>query len=208
MPDPVVVAGVLLVLAPLLGLMAVAYPPLIPVWTTTRERHITIVAVHRRAWRVLNAGFALATLGTAAGLVALAVALGSDRRWAAIVGAIATVYAMAGVPWLAVLGIRARTTPALADLGVVHAPPAPVEVLLEAATGGLFATFAIATGLTLAALGTVLAVGGIVAVPVALLAALIAAALTAIQVLTGDSIPAFLYLPSMLIGVALLAGWT
>lgn len=208
MPDAIVVAGILLVLAPLIGLAAVAYPPLIPVWTTTRERHITIVGAHRRAWRVLNAGFALATLGTAAGLAALAVALGADAGRTAVIGALAAVYAMAGVPWLAVLAIRTRTTPLLDDLGVVNQAPARDEQLLGAVMGGLFAAFAVATGLVLVVLGAFLAMGGVVAAPVAWLAAGIAAALTATQVLTGDSIPAFLYLPSMLIGIALLAGWT
>ena len=37
MPDALVLAGVLLVLAPLVGMVPVAYPPLFPVWSATRE---------------------------------------------------------------------------------------------------------------------------------------------------------------------------
>lgn len=209
MPDPLVLAGALLVLAPLVGLVPVAYPPLFPAWTATREGHIAIVGAHRRAWRLLNAGFCLATIGTAAGLAALAVALvPGEPRPAAAVAAVAVAYAMAGVPWLAVLAIRARSTPSLDDLGVAAEPAGHAEILLGAATGGLFAAFALATGPVLVALGVVLAVSGTVAVPVALVAALIAAVATGSQLVTGDTIPAVLYPPTMLLGVALLAGWT
>ena len=75
MPDPLVLAGLLLVLAPLVGSVPVWYPPLIAAWTATREDHIALVGAHRRAWRLANAGFGLATIGTASGLATLAVAL-------------------------------------------------------------------------------------------------------------------------------------
>ena len=208
MPDALVLAGVLLVLAPLVGMVPVAYPPLFPVWSATREGHITLVGAHRRAWRLLNVGFGIATIGTAGGLAALAVALGGDPPLAGAVAALAVGYAMAGVPWLAVLAIRARATPALADLGVTAAPAGPAEILLGAATGGLFVAFALATGPLLVALAVVLALTGTVAAPVALIAALIAAVATGSQVLTGDTVPAVLYMPTILVGIALLAGWT
>jgi hypothetical protein len=44
--------------------------------------------------------------------------------------------------------------------------------------------------------------------PVALVAAAIAAIVVAAYLVTGDSVPAVLYLPTILIGIALLAGWT
>jgi len=206
-PDTVTVAGLLLVLAPVLGLVPVAYPPLLSVWTAPRARHIEIVAAHRRAWRVLNAGFAVATMGTAAGLVALAVALLGTPGWAAVVAGLAVVYLAAGTLWCGVLAIRARTTPALGDLGAAAADPGPAETLLGAATEGLFAAFILVTGPTLIGLCASLAAGGTVAVPVAVVAALIAAASTGSQLLAGDSVPAVLYAPTLLIGVALLAGW-
>jgi hypothetical protein len=208
MPDAIVVAGVLLVAAPLLGLVPVAYPPLFTVWMASRERHIAIIGAHRRAWRLLNAGFGLATIGTAAGLVALAVGLGTDPGLAATVAALAVGYAMAGLLWCAVVAIRARTTLALDDLGVTAAPAGAAEVLLGAATGGLFAAFALVTGPVLIVLGAVLALTGAVAAPVAWLAALIATIATGSQIATGDTIPAVLYFPTLLIGAALLAGWT
>ena len=209
MPDPLVLAGLLLVLAPLVGSVPVWYPPLIAAWTATREDHIALVGAHRRAWRLANAGFGLATIGTASGLATLAAALlPDDRRPAAAVAALAVAYAMAGVPWLAVLAIRSRTTPALDDLGATAAPADHAEILLGAATGGLFAAFVLATGPVLVLLSVVLAASGIVAVPIAIVAALIAAIGTGSQLVNGDTIPAVLYPPTMLLGVALLAGWT
>ncbi len=208
MPDALVVAGALLVTAPLVGLAPVAYPPLFTVWMAPREQHIAIVGAHRRAWRLLNAGFILATVGTAGGLAALAVALEGDPGLAAIVTALAAGYAVAGTLWCAVLAIRARTTPALDDLGATAEPPGDAETLLGAATGGLFVAFALVTGPVLVVLGVVLGLTGTVAAPVAWLAALIAAVSTGSQLVTGDTIPAVLYLPTLLIGIALLAGWT
>jgi hypothetical protein len=124
------------------------------------------------------------------------------------VAALGGAYAIAGALWCAVLAIRARTTPALDDLGVTREPAGVAEVLVGAATGGLFAAFALVTGPVLVALGAVLAVAGTVAAPVGWLAALIAGIAAGSQLLTGDTIPAVLYPPTLLIGVALLAGWT
>jgi hypothetical protein len=208
MPDALAVAGLLLVLSPLIGAIPVAYPPLIPIWTTTRERHIATVASHRRAWHLLNLGFGLATLGTAGGIAALTVALAADAGQAALVVALAVAYLLGGVLWCAVLAIRGRTTPALHDLGAAGAEADAAETLLGAAIGGLFAGFVLVTGPAIVGLCAVLALGGTVSVPVAALAALVAAVATGSQIVNGDTIPAVLYPPTMLIGVALLAGWS
>ena len=50
MPDPSVLAGFLMVIGPLVGGIPIAHPALIPVWSASRERHLAIVASHRRAW--------------------------------------------------------------------------------------------------------------------------------------------------------------
>jgi hypothetical protein len=87
-------------------------------------------------------------------------------------------------------------------------PTEPAETLLGAATGGLFATFSLLTSLALAAIGFTLTLGGGVAAPVAWFAT-VAGVLTAVWLLvTGDIIPAVLYLPTLLLGIALLVGWT
>ena len=46
------------------------------------------------------------------------------------------------------------------------------------------------------------------AVPVAVHAAVVGGVVVAAYLVTGDSVPAVLYLPTILIGIALLAGWT
>jgi hypothetical protein len=205
--DAPTIAAALLVLAPVLGLIPVGYPPLLSVWSATRERHIEIIGTHRRSWHALNAGFCLATLGTGAGLVMLAATLVDDAPVAATTGALAAVYLASGVLWCAVLAIRARTTPALHDLGVTNADPGPAEVLLGAATGGMFAAFIIATAITLLLLCVVLGLGGVVPAVVAIVGAVLAAIALGSQLATGDTVPAVLYLPTLLVGISLLAGW-
>jgi hypothetical protein len=106
------------------------------------------------------------------------------------------------------LAIRARTTPGLHDLGATSAPPGDAERLLGMALGGLFAAYILATSVALVALGVVLAVSGTVALPVAVIVVLIGATALGSQLVTGDTVPAFLYLPTLLIGISLLAGWT
>jgi hypothetical protein len=71
----------------------------------------------------------------------------------------------------------------------------------------LFGTFTLITAAALLALAAIVAVGGVVAAPVALVAAAIAGTVIAAYLVTGDSVPAVLYLPTILIGIALLAGW-
>lgn len=202
------VAGVLLVAGPIIGMIPVAWPPFPSIWAMPREGHIAVVAAHRRGWWLLNAGFALATVSTAGGLAALAGALTGDPARTAALTAAWVAYAMAGVLWCAVLGIRALVTPLLFDLGATDGPPGDAERLMGAANGGMFAMFIVGTGMALIALGTVLALSGGVAAPVALVTAAVGVVAVAVQVITGDTIPAVLYLPTLLVGIALLAGWT
>ena len=117
-------------------------------------------------------------------------------------------YAVGGALWCAVLAIRARTTPALADLVRDGPPTEPGETLLGAAQGGLFAAFVVSTGVALSVLGLTLLVTGGVAAPVAIVTVAAGIAVAVWLAVAGDVIPAVLYLPTLLIGVALLAGWT
>ncbi len=207
MPDPTTLAGILLVAGPFLGAIPVGYPPLVRVWSMARENHVRTVAAHRTAWRLLNGGFVLATVSTAAGLAVLAIAASADERGASILVAATVAYSFAGVLWCAVLAIRSVTTPALLGPGAVDTPPGEAERLLGAATGGLFAAFVLMAGVTLAALGAGLAVTGTIPAIVGLVAAGIAVVVLAAELASGDTIPAVLYLPTMLIGIAVLAGW-
>jgi hypothetical protein len=80
--------------------------------------------------------------------------------------------------------------------------------MFGAALGGLFAAFILASGAALVVLGLTLAVTGAIAAPVAWLAILISAVVIAAFLTTGDAVPAVLYLPTLLVGLALLLGWS
>jgi hypothetical protein len=72
MSSPQAVAGVLLVAGPILGLIPVAHPALLRIWSMPQDAFVTTVAAHRVAWAWLNAGVALASIATSAGLLAWA----------------------------------------------------------------------------------------------------------------------------------------
>lgn len=207
-PDPLAVAGWLLLAGPVIGLVPVANPALVRIWAAPREEHLATVGAHRRAWAALNAGFVVATVATASGLAILALAPGGDPGRTAALIVVAIGYAVGGALWCAVLAIRTRTTPALADLVDAGVPTEPAEGLLGAATGGLFGAFVLLTAGSLVALGLVPAIAGGVAAPVAGLVALAGILFVAWFLRAGDLIPALLYLPTMLVGIALLVGWT
>ena len=208
MPDPLTLAGVLLVAGALCGAAAASHPALWPVWSAPREERLGIVGAHRLAWIMLNAGFLIATVVTAGGLAALATAQAEDAGVTAALAAVIVAYAVGGGLWCAVVAIRSLTTPALADLFARGTDTEPAETLLNAAQSGLFGAYSLLTAVALVGLAVVLAVAGVVAVPVAVVAGLIAGVVIAAYLVTGDSVPAVLYLPTILIGIALLAGWT
>jgi hypothetical protein len=208
LPESITAAGVLLVVGPLVGAIPVANPSLLRVWSASRDDHLAIIGAHRVAWAALNLGFGLATIATAAGLAILLVAADRDTARAAALAAVAIAYALGGVLWCAVLAIRARTTPALADLVREGRPTEPGETLLGAAQGGLFAAFVVVTSMALVVLGLTLLLAGGVTAAVAIATSLVGFAVVAWLLVAGDVVPAVLYLPTMLVGVALLAGWT
>ena len=208
MTDGLTAAGVLLVIGPLAGAACGFYPPMFRVWTVPRDQHLALVRAHHLAWALINAGFTIATVVTAAGLAVLAGSVDADDGSRAVLATAAVVYAIAGALWCAVLAIRARTTPALADLVVAGTPTEPAEILLGAALGGLFGAFVLATGGALVALGLTLTANGDVAPLAGWAASLVAALAIGGYLAFGDMLPAVLYLPTLLVGFALLLGWS
>jgi hypothetical protein len=206
--DAVTVAAALMVVGPAVGTVCLSYPSFWRVWTVPREEHLALVAAHRLAWTMVNVGFTTATVLTAAGLVVLAGSLGVADGPKAILLAGSIAYAIAGSLWCAGQAIRTRLTPALATLVAAGTPTEPAETLLGAVTGGLYSSFMLMTGLALVAIGLTLVAGGGVAAPVAWVVTLLAAgALVGFFALDGF-LPAAIYPPTLLIGLALLAGWT
>ena len=205
MPDPLTVAAVLLVLGPALGLLGFYDRAVWRVWMAPRDEHLRIVAAHRRGWATVNVGFTVATVLTAAGLIVLAGAVDADDGIRAILAADAIAYLLGGTLWLIVLAVRTRTTPTLAGLVAAGSPTEPAESLLGAAIGGLFASFSLIVSGSLVLLGGALAVGGVV-VPVGWLIAVTGALCVVWFLRTDDLIPAVLYIPTLILGLALLGG--
>lgn len=206
MTDDLTIAAALLVVGPVIGATGVASPPLWRAWTAPRDEHLAIVGSHRRAWTLANAGFVFATLVTTAGLVVLAATVDAADGPRATLASVAVIYAMAGALWCAVVAVRNMATPALADMVAAGTPTEPAETLLERAMAGLFAAFTLTTGGALAVLGLTLALDGVIAAPVALLATLIAAVAAGGFLALGDMPPFVLYIPTPLVGLALLLG--
>jgi phosphoglycerol transferase MdoB-like AlkP superfamily enzyme len=207
MTDGITLAALLLVVGPVVGGAGLSNPALFRVWSASREEHLATVLAHRRAWMSINAGLAIATLMTAAGLIVLAGALDVADGPRAILAAAAVVYTIAGALWCSVLAIRTRTTPALAEMVAAGTQTEPAETLLGATLGGLFAAFVLTTGAALLTAGIGLALGGAVAAPVAWFSIVVAVVAIVGFLLSGDMVPAVLYPPTLLIGLALLLGW-
>jgi hypothetical protein len=207
MNDGLTISAVLLVAGPVIGGVAGSNPTLFRVWSAPRDEHLALVRAHRRAWVAINAGFTVATVVTAAGLVLLAGTIEAGDGPRAVLAGAAIVYAIAGSLWCAVLAIRTRSTPALAEMVAAGTPTEPAETLLGAILGGLFAAFTLATGAALVAFGLALALSGGVGAPVTWLTTLIPAVVFVGYLRSGDAVPAVLYLPTLLIGLALLLGW-
>lgn len=202
MNDPQAVAGLLLVAGPVLGLIPAAHPSLLRIWAMPRDAFVATVASHRLAWTWLNAGFTLASIATAAGLLALTGTM-PDRATSAELLACTASYSIGAVLWCAVLAIRTRTTPLLGDLGAGELDR-PEARLLDAGPTGLFQAFVLVTAVSLAGLGSVLLSIGPTPAWVAAALLLTGTAATAWLLRTGDLIPAVLYLPTMLLGITLL----
>jgi len=208
MADAVTIAAALLLVGPIVGGVAVGQPAFIRFWSADRTAQLAIIREHRLGWTVLNAGFLVATLATIAGLTILAAASGGHpvRLAGLLIGTV--VYAFGGAAWSVVLAVRAWMTPALADLVTAGRDTEPAETLLGAALRGLFGAYVLMTSAALLVLGATVLAGGGVAPAVAAIVTVLGL-LDAIWYLrAGDLIPAVLYPPTQLVGLALLAGWT
>jgi hypothetical protein len=208
MPDALTVAAALLVAGPAIGTVCLFSPRFWRVWTVPRDEHLALVAAHRLAWTMANVGFTAAAILTAGGLVLLAGRLNVAEGPRAVLLAASIAYAIAGTLWCALLAIRTRLTPALAALVAAGTPTQPAETLLGAVTGGLYSAFMLTTGIALVAIGLTLVLGGGVAAPVAWAATILAAGALAGFFALDGFLPAAIYPPTFLIGVALLRGWT
>ncbi len=114
------------------------------------------------------------------------------------------VYALAAALWLASLMFRLAVTPdaaaRLVDFGSVD----PAYSAAERWAGGLFAAVTVLAGGSLVALGVAIALGGSLASPVGWFAVLVGTVVVVGYLAVGDMPPFVSYLPTGLLGLALL----
>ena len=87
-------------------------------------------------------------------------------------------------------------------------PTEPAETLVGRLTGGLYSAFMLTTALALVAIGLTLVLGGGIAAPAAWAVTILAAGALAGFFAFDGFLPAAIYPPTLLIGLALLVGWT
>lgn len=194
--------GLLLVVGAGLFLVGASNPRLYRVWTAPDDLALRLIDAHRAAWRWTNALFAVATVLTAAGLWLLVDLVGSDV--APLARGAAVAYLLAAGAWLASLVFRLAVTPAAATSFVATATLDPSYVALGRWSGGLFAAFTIVAGGSLVALGGAILLGGAVLAAVGWFALAIGLVVMGGFLATGDMPPFVAYLPTGLIGLALL----
>ena len=169
------------------------------IWTGPPEISLPLIARHTTIWRLANTGFAVATVLTAAGLFVLPSSLGANGAGLALAAAVG--YAMAGTAWLIALAIRLGRTPGVAATYAANGSVDPAFAPLAALAAVLFATFVVIGCSSLAVLGLAALLGG--ALPAWAGWATLAAGVAILvgYLVTGDTLPAFLYLPTMFLGI-------
>lgn len=197
-------AGILLAGAGLVGVVLVGPTAFIPpaIWTGPQGVSLRLIAEHRRRWRVANAGFIVATILTSAGLFVLPSVVGTKGSSLATAAAVA--FALAGGLWLVTLAIRISVTPSVAAgylaSGVVDPAFAPLAKLGSA----LFIAFVTIGSAALVPLGGAIILGGVLGDGIGWGVALAGIAIVASYLRFGDTLPAFVYMPTTAVGIALL----
>lgn len=170
-------------------------------WTGSPEISLPLIAQHATIWKLANLGFVIATVLTAAGLFVLPASVGQGGSGLAMVAAVG--YAMAATGWLVTLAIRLGITPtvakAYADTGTID----PSFASLAGLAGVLFATFILLGCGSLAVLGGALLLGGALPAWVGWGILATSLAIVAAFLSMGDTLPAFVYLPTLFLGLVL-----
>jgi len=183
-------------------LIAAGTPSLTRVWTSPQEIALPLIAQHARAWRAATIGFAVGTVATAAGLLTLPESVGEmgvTLAWAAAGG-----YALGAVLWLISLVVRLSVTPIKASGFVATGVIDPVYAPLDRLGGGLFAAFTLIAGVSVVAVGGAILLGGSLPALAGWFAVVIGLVVVGGYLALGDMPPFVLYLPTTVVGIALL----
>lgn len=189
--------GILLVL--LVGPTAFVSPA---IWNGPQDVALSLISEHSLIWRVANIGFVLATIATACGLF-LAPGLVGDRG-ASIGWVSAVLYLVAAAPWLLMLAIRLGITPDVADAFVATGAVDPAWVPLDRLGEALFPSFILIASASIVALGAAIVVGGSLGVPLGWACLVAGLAIGGSYLVIGDTLPAFVYLPTTAVGIAII----
>lgn len=169
------------------------------IWTGPPEVSLPLIARHAAIWRLANVGFVVATVLSAAGLFLLPASLGENGAGLALAAAVG--YAMAGTAWLVALSIRLGFTPTVAARYVANGSVDPAFAPLVALAGVLFAAFIVLACASLAVLGVAALLGGGLPAWVGWTTLGAGVAILAGYLLAGDTLPVFVYVPTVLLGI-------
>lgn len=192
-------AGSLVLLVLLVGPTAFVPPA---IWNGSEDVALRLISDHSRIWRVANLGFALATITTAAGLFLTPGVLGD--RGSALAWVAAAVFVLAAAPWLLALAIRVAITPGVAARFVVDGTVDPAFVPLARLSGALFGAFILISSASIVALGAAVVTGGSLWEPLGWACLAAGWAIGGSYLAIGDTLPAFVYIPTAAVGTAVL----
>jgi hypothetical protein len=195
-------AGWLLVVGAMSFIVGAANPALGQVWSAPQEAQLRLIADAGTAWTVTNSLFLLATVLTAAGLWLLPERIGD--RGLVPARAATVVYLVAATAWLASLVFRLTVTPDAATAFVAAGSLDPAFVITDRWAAGLFGAFTYLAGGSLVAIGVAAILGGALSRVAGWFAVVIGIVMVGGYAIFGDMPPFVAYLPTGLLGIALL----
>lgn len=194
--------GWLLLIGSLAFIVGAANPALGQVWSAPQDGQLRLIHDAATAWTITNALFFIATVLTAAGLWFVPERVGERGRMAARAATVG--YLLAATAWLASLTFRLAVTPDAAATFVSTGSMDPTYVLMNHWAGGLFGAFTFVAGGSLVALGVALVAGRTVSALAGWFAILVGLVITVGYAVFGDMPPFVAYIPTGLLGIALL----
>lgn len=176
------------------------------IFTVPVREHLLAVAQNAGVWRWANIFMGLAAVVLLAGLTMLTTLLeGANERFLSRLGLVG--FLLAAVLWVIFSAFRAvltvRAAQAMTMTGPAEAVPAYYEPLAQWAFA-LFYTYAVVGFLALAAYGGSVLQAGLVPAWAGWTTVIVSLVLLILLLIQGDTLPAFHYLPPLLIGVLLL----
>jgi hypothetical protein len=197
-------AGLLLAGAGLAGVLLVGPTAFVPaaIWTGPEEASLRLIAKHRLIWRAANVGFAIATVMTAAGLFVLPPAVGDGGTSLALAAAVA--FVLAGALWLVALSIRLAITPSVAAGFVADGSVEPDFEPLARLGHAAYLGFIFIGGAAVVGLGGAILLGGALSAFVGWTCVVAGGVIVGGYLVFGDMLPAAVYVPTVVVGVAVL----